>query len=435
MKEYIDTIIVGGGQAGLAVSYYLTQQGRPHVVLEQSSQSANAWRNHRWDSFTFVTPNWMTRLPGVEYQGADRDGFMSRSEIVTFFQQYVERFKLPVRYDVQVTAIEQDSGSYTVTTSKGAFQSANVVIATGLFQKPKIPSFSAQFPPEITQLHSSEYRNPDALPAGAVLVIGSGQSGCQVAEELSRTRRNVYLSVGSTGRVPRRYRGKDIFGWLDEIGLANRTVDQLKSPRDKFRSNPHLSGTSGGHSVNLHQFARDGVVLLGHISGLKNSCVYFAPDLRENLAKADQFEADLIRTIDNYIEKNGLNVPKEELSQLTDGFKAELIRELDLMSARIQSVIWATGFTFDFSLVRLPVSDSDGYPIQKRGITKYPGLYFVGLPWIHNAKSGLLFGIGEDAAFIAANIEARNSNRQRISDCGGQGYQLASELANECCIA
>jgi putative flavoprotein involved in K+ transport len=417
MKEYTDTIIVGGGQAGLAVSYYLTQQGRSHLVLEQSSQAANAWRNQRWDSFTFVTPNWMTRLPGTEYHGTDLDGFMSRSEIVTFFQQYVERFKLPVRYGVQVTAIEQASSTqvYAITTSKGGFQSANVVIATGLFQKPKIPAFSTAFPAEITQLHSSEYRNPDLLPNGGVLVIGSGQSGCQIAEELNRAGRKVYLSVGSTGRVPRRYRGKDIFWWLDAMGLANRTVDQLKSPRDKFKSNPHLSGTGGGRSVNLHQFARDGVVLLGHISDLRNTSLYVAPDLRENLAKADQFEADLIKTIDDYIEKNEVDVPKEELSQLGDGYDAELIREIDLTAAGIQSVIWATGFTFDFSLVRLPVSDSNGYPIQNRGITKYPGLYFVGLPWIHNAKSGLLFGVGEDAAFIAANIEARNRKISKAS--------------------
>ena len=234
MKEYSDTIVVGGGQAGLAVSYYLTQQGHSHVVLEQSSQPANAWRNQRWDSFTFVTPKWMTRLPGAEDHGADLDGFMSRSEIVTFFEQYVERFKLPFRYGV--TAIEQDPGSqgYTLRTSKGIFQSANVVIATGLFQKPKIPIFSTDFPSEITQLHSSEYRNPDVLPNGGVLVIGSGQSGCQIAEELNRAGRKVYLSVGSTGRAPRRYRGKDIFWWLDAIGLTNRTVDQLKSPRDKL---------------------------------------------------------------------------------------------------------------------------------------------------------------------------------------------------------
>jgi putative flavoprotein involved in K+ transport len=410
MKEYADTIVVGGGQAGLAVSYYLTQQGRSHLVLEQSSQPANAWRNQRWDTFTFVTPNWMTRLPGANYHGTDPDGFMSRSEIVTFFEQYVERFKLPVRYDIQVTEIEQDTGSqgYTITTSKGVFRSANVVIATGLFQKPKIPAFRAEFPAEITQLHSSKYRNPDLLANGGVLVIGSGQSGCQIAEELNRAGRKVYLSVGSTGRAPRRYRGKDIFGWLNEIGLANRTVNQLKSPRDKFKSNPHLSGTAGGHSVNLHQFARDGVVLLGHIAGLKSTRLYIASDLRENLAKADQFETDLIKTIDGYIEKNVVDVPKEELSQLRDGYDAELIREIDLTSAGIQSVIWATGFTFDFSLVGLPVSDSDGYPMQTRGITQYPGLYFVGLPWIHNAKSGLLFGVGEDAEFIAANIKARN---------------------------
>ena len=327
MREYTDTVIIGGGQAGLAVSYYLTHQGRSHVVLEQSPQPANAWRNQRWDSFTFVTPNWMTRLPGVEYSGPDPNAFMSRSEIVTFFEQYVERFKLPVHYGVQVIAIEQESNChrYIVTTSKGVFQSVNVVIATGLFQKPKIPPFTAEFPAQLTQLHSSGYLNPDLLPNGGVLVIGSGQSGCQIAEELNRAGRRVYLSVGSTGRVPRRYRGKDIFWWLEEIGLSNRTVDQLKSPRDKFNSNPHLSGIGGGHSVNLHQFVWDGVVLLGRIPGLNYGRVIVAPNLKENLAKADQFEADFIKTINDHVAKNNLDVPKEQLCQLRDGYHAELI--------------------------------------------------------------------------------------------------------------
>jgi putative flavoprotein involved in K+ transport len=264
MSESIDTVIVGGGQAELAVSYYLTQQGRAHVVLERSSQAANAWRNQRWDSFTFVTPTW-TGLPGSDDLKGDPDGFMSRPEIISFFDQYAKRFKLPVRYEIEVTAVTRDPGHYLVNTNHGSFQSANVVVATGLFQRPKIPAAGAELSAGIKQIHSSEYRNPQTLPNGAVLVVGSGQSGCQIAEELCQSGRKVYLSVGSTGRVPRRYRGKDIFWWLEEIGTMRRTVGQLKNPREKFRSNPHLSGGRGGHTLSLHQFARDGVVLLGHL--------------------------------------------------------------------------------------------------------------------------------------------------------------------------
>jgi putative flavoprotein involved in K+ transport len=406
MSESIDTVIVGAGQAGLAVSYYLTQQGRAHVVLERSSRTANAWRNQRWDSFTFVTPNWMTRLPGTEDLKGNPDGFMSRAEIISFFDQYAERFKLPVRHGMDVTAVTRDasSGHYLVNTNHGSFQSANVVVATGLFQRPKIPAAGAELSTGIKQLHSSEYRNPQALPMGAVLLVGSGQTGCQIAEELYQSGRKVYLSIGSTGRVPRRYRGKDIFYWLEELGAMRRTVGQLKSPRDKFRSNPHVSGARGGHTLNLHQFARDGVVLLGHLIGAAKTKVAIAPDIKESLAKADRYEADFLKTIDDHITEHGLEAPDEALVPLRDGYDAEVIRELDLIASNVQSVIWASGYTFDFRFVDLPVLDADGYPIQDRGVTGYPGLYFAGLPWMHSAKSGLLFGVGEDAAFIAAHL-------------------------------
>jgi len=406
MSESIDTVIVGGGQAGLAVSYYLTQQGRAHVVLERSLQAANAWRNQRWDSFTFVTPNWTARLPGSDDFKGDPDGFMSRPEIISFFDQYAERFKLPVRYGIEVTAVTRDpvSRHYLLNTSHGSFQSANVIVATGLFQRPKIPAAGAKLSAGIKQLHSSEYRNPQTLPIGAVLVVGSGQSGCQIAEELCQSGRKVYLSVGSTGRIPRRYRGKDIFWWLEEIGTMRRTVGQLKNPREKFRSNPHLSGGRGGHTLNLHQFARDGVVLLGHLISATKTKVAIAPDLKESLLKADRYEADFLKTIDDHIIQHRLQAPAEALVTLKDGYDAEVIQELDLNAANVRSVIWANGYAFDFRFVDLPVFDTDGYPIQDRGVTRYPGLYFVGLPWIHSAKSGLLFGVGDDAAFISAHL-------------------------------
>jgi len=408
VSEYIDTVIVGGGQAGLAISYYLTQQGREHIVLEQAAQAANAWRNHRWDSFTLVTPNWMTQLPGAEYQGDEPDGFLPRNEVVAHFEQWIERFNLPVRYGVRVSSVEANGAGYVVHAGDATtIKAANVVIATGLFQQPRIPPFAANLPADIKQLHSSEYRNPAALPPGAVLVVGSAQSGSQIAEDLYQSGRRVYLSVSSAGRGPRRYRGKDITWWLNKTPLGDVTVDKLPSPRAKFTSSIQATGKGGGHTINLHQFARDGVVLLGRVQGAQGSKITLAPDLKENLAKADKFEADLLKRIDDHIERKGLDVPQETLPELRDGYDAEAILELDLKSAGVTSVVWATGYKFDFSLIRLPVLDEDGFPIQTRGVTGYPGLYFVGLPWLHKGKSGLLFGVGDDAAHITSDIAAR----------------------------
>jgi putative flavoprotein involved in K+ transport len=407
MVDLIETIIIGGGQAGLATSYYLSQMGREHLVLEQASKAGNAWRNERWDSFTFVTPNWMIRLPGAEYQGDDPDGYLPRDEIVRYFEQYVERFSLPVRYGVRVTAVEQSEMGYLVQTGQGNYRVTNVVIATGFFQKPKRPSFSANLPAEIVQLHTSQYRNPAQLPPGAVLVVGSGQSGCQIAEELYLSGRKVFLSVGSTGRLPRRYRGMDITWWLFKTEAAEQTVDQLPSPEKKFVGNPQATGVRGGHTINLHQFVRDGVVLLGHLKDVQGWKLNLAPDLRESLAKVDQFEADALKRIDEGIARSGLKLPEEKLPELRDGYAAEIVPELDLKTAGITSIIWAMGYQFDYSLVKLPVVDVDGFPLQKRGVTNYSGLYFIGMPWLFKRQSSLLYGIGEDAEWITAAIAGK----------------------------
>ena len=407
MSTHIETVIVGGGQAGLAVSYYLSQNNRPHIVLERARKPANTWRNHRWDSFTLNTPNWQSALPGAEIPGSDPDGFLSREEIVAYFQNYVKKFQLPVRYgvDVQVVRAKPSSRGYIVETSAGRFEAPNVVLATGLYQKPKMPAFTAEFPRGIKQIHSDEYRNPQSLPDGGVLVVGSGQSGAQIAEELYQSGRKVYLSVGRAGRVPRRYRGKDANWWHEHMGDYERTVDQLPSPRAKFSGKPMISGKDGGHTLNLHQFARDGVTLLGRIQGVRGHSILLARDLKANLARADQFEADFAKKIDEFILKNRIDAPEETLASLKDGYEASEKSKLSLADADIRTVIWATGYSFDFSMVHLPVFDGDGYPIQKRGITDYPGLYFVGLPWLHNAKSGLLFGLAQDAEHIAAAIK------------------------------
>lgn len=407
--EKIENIIVGGGQAGLATSYHLKQLGREHVVFEQAEQAGNVWRNDRWDSFTLVTPNWSIQLPGAHYDGTDPDGFLPRDEIVAYFENYVDRFDLPVQFStsVQEVAPLEDGSGYQVKTGGKTYRARNVVMATGSFQKPKIPAFSAGIHADILQLHSGQYRNPDQLPEGAVLVVGSAQSGTQIAEELYQSGRTVYLSTCSAGRGPRRYRGRDVFSWLVETGFMDQTVDRLESPKDRLGGNPHVSGRDGGHSINLHQFARDGVILLGHFAGMQDGKVIFLPDLQENLAKADRVERELTGMIDKYIETNGIDAPQEILPELQDGFSMKEIIELDLKTAGIQTVIWAMGYTSDYSLVRLPLTDEDGFPIQQRGITKYPGLYFVGTVWLQKAKSSLLMGVHEDALHIASHMANR----------------------------
>ncbi len=405
MNKNIRTIIVGGGQAGLATSYFLKQAEHDHLILEKSNKPAHVWRDERWDSFTLVTPNWSFKMPGAEYDGDNPNGFMSRDEVATRLEKYVERYDLPLRLDTRVNSIKSaDKGGYLVETDNDVFHSENVVVATGLFQKPRIPEISGELSPAVRQMHTTQYRNPDDLPPGAVLVVGSGQSGCQIAEELYQSGRKVYLSLGSTPRAPRRYRGKDFFEWALLSGFLDRTPDDLTDPAMRFQSNPHVSGRDGGHSLNLHQFARDGVTLLGHLEEVHGQTMRFAGDLKEKLTIADQGEKEIIKLIDGFIEQSGMDAAPEEVSRPDDGFRLEEINRLDLQRAGISTIIWACGYSFDFSMVKLPVTDEFGYPKQERGVTDYPGLYFIGLPWLHKQKSGLFAGIGEDAQYLAEQI-------------------------------
>lgn len=420
----VNTAIIGGGQAGLAVSYYLTMHALDHVVLEQADRPAEAWRNHRWDSFTLNTPRWQSRLPGVPDGGQDPDGFMSREEIVGRLEELAR--PLPVRYRAHVGEVEHNGlGYYVLKLDNGErIRARNVVVATGLHQAPKIPSISAGFPADIKQLHSDTYRNPGELAPGAVLVVGSGQSGAQIAEELNESGRRVYLAVSRAGRTPRRYRGKDANWWSAKLGLYDRKVGELPSPKAKFASKPHISGTRGGHTINLHEFARQGITLLGRLERIEQDVITLAPDLHANLAAADRFEADFTGAIDAYVETTGMAAPAETVPVLTDGFAQPTQCELDLRVADITNVIWATGYAFDFSMIRLPVLDEDGYPIQTRGVTAYPGLFFVGLPWLHDAKSGLIYGVGKDAAYIADQIAARQTSDASVL---GQGQSAAAK--------
>jgi putative flavoprotein involved in K+ transport len=407
MITNVNTVVVGGGQAGLAVSHYLTKHAINHVVLEQAGLPGDAWRGHRWDSFTLNTPRWQSRVPGVRYGDGDPDGFMPKQEVVAHLEVLASR--LPVRTRARVTSIARNKrGDYVVTIAGGeTIQARNVVMATGLYQTPKIPRLALDFPAEIKQLHSDNYRNPEQLLPGAVLVVGSAQSGAQIAEELYEAGRKVYLATGRAGRTPRRYRGRDANWRFAKMGQYDRTVGELPSPLAKFAGKPHISGTEGGHTINLHQFARDGVSLLGRLEGVEYGIVKLRGDLYDNLAAADRAEAELVKAIDAYIASTGIVAPEETLPVLRDGFDQEILTELDLDAAGITNVIWATGYSFDFSLVKLPVTDGDGFPIQTRGVTAFAGLFFVGLPWLHTAKSGLIYGLAEDARYVADRVAER----------------------------
>ncbi len=412
--ESVEALIVGAGHAGLSTSYYLSQVGVPHILLERS-RIGETWRSKRWDSFTLVTPNWMCNLPGYPYAGNDADGFLSRDEVVAYLEGYARSINAPVREGVSVTAIEPHDHGYTVKTDQGTYETPVVVVAVGFFEQPKIPAVAANIPPDILQLHSSQYKNPAMLPPGAVLVVGSGQSGCQIAEELNRTDRRVYLCTGNAPGFLRRYRGKDGTWWFDQLGMFNRTVDELPSPKAKFAPNPSASGARGGHSINLHRFAHDGITLLGHFKDIQDDHVIVAPDLKEILTRSDKAISDFRQSVDALIQKAGLPFAAPDPGNTDDyagddGYRQEEILELDLREAGISTIVWAAGYNADYSFVHLPVFDEDAYPIQQRGVTGYPGLYFVGIHFQHTRKSDLFYGVGEDAQYIAVAIAARRSS-------------------------
>jgi putative flavoprotein involved in K+ transport len=403
--EKIDTVIIGGGQAGLAMSYLLSQQGREHVVLEKGQRAGESWRR-RWDSFTLVTPNWQLQLPGHRYKGDEPDGYLARDEVVSYLEAYAALFAPPLRFGVEVTAVEPaaSGGSYLVQTRAYNIEAAHVVVATGTFQRPRVPLASSQIAAEIVQLHSSDYRNPTMLPEGAVLVAGSGQSGCQIAQELKESGREVYLATGRAGRIPRRYRDRDGMWWAQELGMYDIPAEKLQTQEERFEAHPQLTGQKGGAELSLHHLARDGVRLLGRLQDADGYRLRLAPDLHENLARADGMVARFREAVDQLVAERDMDVPEEEAAGPQHGYDQEVVTELDLQAAGICTLIWATGYRWDYSWVRLPVFDEAGYPVQQRGVTAEPGLYFLGLHYLHTRKSGLFYGVGEDAAHVAAHM-------------------------------
>jgi putative flavoprotein involved in K+ transport len=401
-----DVVVIGAGHAGLSTSYGLTQRGCEHVVLERDSVGSS-WRR-RWESFTLVTPNWSLALPGHHYDGDDPDAFLPRDEVVEYLRRYVERYRLPVREAVRVGAVMSDAGGgYLVTTENGDLSARAVVVSVGFFQRPRVPAGAAALPNDVVQRHSSEYTRPDDLPEGAVLVVGSGQSGCQIAEELHAAGRRVYLSTSSAGRAPRRYRGRDVMRWVAELGMFDQPVTALATPAAKFAANPHVSGSRGGHTINLHRLARDGVTLLGRFTGVRDGRLRFAPDLHENLAAADGFAATLRQLVDDHVLERGIDAPPPDPDDDHDGEEGygPAPEALDPERDGVSAVVWATGFSYDYGWIDVPgLLDADGYPRHSAGVSDHPGLYFVGLKFQTRQASDLFVRVGLDAEHVAEHV-------------------------------
>jgi len=401
--EKVDTLVIGGGQAGLAMSEHLSKRGVSHLILERN-RIAESWRTRRWDSLVANGPAWHDRFPSLAFSGIDPESFAPKDRIVAYFEEYAAQIEAPIRCGVEVQTVEKktDRSGFRVETSKGPIEANSVVIATGPFQRPNVPSLVPTAAP-VVQIHSNEYRNPGQLPAGGVLVVGAGSSGVQIADELLQDGRRVYLSVGPHNRPPRRYRGRDFCWWLGVLGKWDaETVD----PHSEHVTIA-VSGARGGHTVDFRELAGRGMILLGRTETFRNGLMHFAPDLASNIALGDADYLSVLDEADAFIALNGLEFP-EEPSARTIGPNPECVTtpilELDLAGAGVTSIVWATGYQFDFGWLGVEALDAHGRPVHKRGVSNIPGLYFLGLPWLSRRASAFIWGVWHDAEYLAGQI-------------------------------
>ncbi len=403
MPQHVSVAVIGGSQAGLSMSYYLTANGIDHVVFEKN-RTAHAWRTQRWDSFCLVTPNWQCKLLGYDYPGSEPDGFMLRDEIVAYVENYARHIDAPLKEATGVTLLTRTDSGFQLETGDGVYTADAVVLAVGGYHQPNIPRLAERLPAGIHQLHSSTYRNSRQLPPGEVLVVGSGQSGCQIAEDLHLDGRKTHLVVGSAPRCPRGYRGKDAVDWLADLGQYDLPVDQHPL-REKVRrkANHYLTGRDGGHDIDLRKLAQEGMRLYGRLTEYADGSLRFADDLEKNLDAADASYNNICATIDKYIEAHDISAPDGH--RYTATWRPEQpVTALDPVAAGITSIIWSTGFRSDWSWVDLPIFDGAGYPAHTRGVTAMPGVYVLGLPWLYTWGSGRFVGVGRDAGFLAERI-------------------------------
>jgi putative flavoprotein involved in K+ transport len=408
MDDTVEVVVIGAGQAGLAVSYFLTASQVHHVVLERGTVG-ESWRSQRWDSFCLNTPNWSNSLPGLEFNEEVPEAFGHRDELVSYFERYVRTFDLPVQQHTGVTCLERlSSDLYEVSTDTGSIRAKAVVLATGSMSRPRVPDVAGRLPSDIRSISAGDYRNANALPAGAVVVVGSGQSGCQIAEDLREEGRRVFLCASRVGRVPRVYRGRDILTWWRDMGFLDVKVEELEDPSTRFAAQPQVSGTKGGHTVSLQSLARDGVTLLGRAVDVRESRLTLGGNLLDCIAFADEKSHSFKVAIDEWIERQGIDAEPSSADpgepELPNLKGSDRLRELELRDAAVSCVIWCTGFDADWSWVQVGVFDDQGRPRHEGGITETRGLYFIGHPWLFKRSSGILFGVTDDAARIVEHI-------------------------------
>lgn len=402
-KLEIDTLVIGAGQAGVAMSEHLSKLGVPHLVLERN-RIAEAWRTGRWDSLVANGPAWHDRFPGLEFEDLSPDGFAPKERVADYFEAYARKFNAPIRTGVEVKKVERNVGrpGFTVETSDGVIEANRVVVATGPFQRPVIPPIAPQ-DPRLTQIHSAQYRNPQQLPEGAVLVVGAGSSGVQIADELLRAGRQVYLSVGQHDRPPRAYRDRDFCWWLGVLGEWDAAV--MKPGREHVTI--AVSGAHGGRTVDFRGLAHRGMKLVGLTRSFNNGVVTFQQDLADNIARGDENYLALLDAADAYIERNGLDLPPEPEARHRfpdPDCVTHPMLELDLAEAGVTSIIWATGFTTDYSWLKVDAFDANGKPQHQRGVSTESGVYFLGLPWQSRRGSAFIWGVWHDAKYVADQI-------------------------------
>jgi len=404
VREQHDIVVIGGGQAGLAMSAALQRRGREHVVLERG-RVAERWRTERWESLRFQFPNWSLELPDYRYSGDDPDGFADCWDIVRLIEDYGATTGAPIQEYCEVSGLRADDAGFVVSIPEGAIHARRVVVATGPFQRPRIPKLSEQVPRGVVQTDPTRYRRPEDLPDGAVLVVGAGASGIQIADELLSAGRRVFLSVSRHRRIPRRFRGKDVYWWLERMGRFDQTIDTF--PDRRWPPHTAVTGVNGGYEINLRQMAAKGMNLLGRVVGGADGTLSIAQDANQILDQADAAYAGFIDAARNHAAANPeLDIEEEEPSSpAADSRPVPEVESLALRRANVTSIIWATGYDYAYDWLHIPVLGAERRPIQQRGVTRVTGLYFLGLHWMHTFKSGLLSGVGRDAEYLADQMD------------------------------
>jgi putative flavoprotein involved in K+ transport len=406
MRERHDTVVIGGGQAGLAMSTVLQRRGREHVVLERR-RVGERWRTERWDSLRFQFPNWSIQLPGYTCPGDDPDGFAHYREIVRVVADYAASSRAPVREHTEVVGLAEDGDGkgFVLSLAEGSIHTRRVVLATGPFQRPFIPRMAHEISPSVLQTDPTRYRNPQELPDGALLVVGSGASGCQIADELLHAGCRVFLSVSRHRRAPRRFRGKDVYWWLEKLGRFDQTIDTF--PDRRWPPSTVITGVNGGYDVDVRSMAADGVIVVGRVVGASEGTVALGSNANAILDEADQAYASFLSAARQFVTKARLQGDLAEESRVDPPPLRAALEErdsLDLDQENITTILWATGYAYDYGWVKVPVFDDGGRPVQNRGVTQVPGLYFLGLHWMHTFKSGLFSGVGSDAEYLAEHM-------------------------------